>query len=289
MTACELCGGPLAARAVRGGLTVRECRRCRFAHLDAPGADGAADVYARYRTPAYFRFWGENSSGEVERQKRATAGWLLGRLEAARGGSRGRLLEVGCASGELLVEARARGWQVAGVELCEPMVARANRALGDGVVAALPFESATAAPGSLDALVLNDVLEHLPDLAAALAHARRLLAPTGILMICTPDLESWSARLMRGRWSHYKAEHLHYLSRTSLRTLLERAGFRLRHVGNAWKALSLAYVAEHFRVYADGPGARLLAGVTAHLPAPLRNLPVPLLTGNLLALAEPRG
>jgi SAM-dependent methyltransferase len=282
---CELCGGEPTSRAVLEGLTIRECRRCHLAHLDAL----PDDAYARYRTADYFRFWGDGNYDEVERQKRTSAAWLLARLEAARAGEKGRLLEVGCASGELLVEARARGWQVAGVELCAPMVERANRALGDGVVAALPFERAPAAPGSLDALVFNDVLEHLPDLGAALAHARRLLAPEGMLLVCTPDLESWSARLMRGRWSHFKAEHLHYLSRTSLSTLLVRAGFRVSHLGNQWKALSLAYVAEHFRVYADGAPARALLAVSARVPSLLRNLPVPLLTGNLLALATPHG
>ena len=282
---CELCGRGLTTRAVREGLTIRECRRCHLAHLVAL----PDDAYARYRTADYFRFWGEGSYDEVERQKRTSAAWLLSRLEAVRGGERGRLFEVGCASGELLVEARARGWQVAGVELCAPMVERANRALGDGVVAALPFEDAPCQAGSLDALVFNDVLEHLPDLEAALLHARRLLASAGTLVICTPDLESWSARLMRGRWSHFKAEHLHYLSRTSLTALLTRAGFRVQLVGNHWKALSLAYVAAHFRVYADGAPARALAAVSARVPSPLRNLPLPLLTGNLLALATPIG
>jgi hypothetical protein len=43
------------------------------------------------------------------------------------------------------------------------------------------------------------------------------------------------------------------------------------------------------RVYADGPSARVFARVAAHVPAPLCHLPVPLLTGNLLAVAVAQG
>jgi SAM-dependent methyltransferase len=275
---CVLCGGPLAARAVRGGLTVRECRACRLGRLD----ELPADAEARYRSADYFRFWPE----EVSAQKRRSGDWLIARLEAARSGARGRLLEVGCASGELLEAARARGWEVAGVELCAPMVERANERLGAGTVRAVSFDAAAAAPGSVDAIVFNDVLEHLPDLDAGLATARRALAPSGTLLVCAPDLESLSARVLGGRWPHYKAEHLHYLSKTSVRRLVERAGFRLLVLDDAWKTLSLAYIAEHFRVYADGPLARLLGGAIDRLPAPLKNAPLPLLSGNLLAIAQ---
>jgi SAM-dependent methyltransferase len=282
LSACPLCGGPLATRAVRGGLRVRFCRACSLGRL----AELPDDAYARYREAGYFQFWGEGVD-EVERQKRRSADLVLGPLEAARGGRRGLLLEAGCASGELLAAARDRGWQVTGVELCAPMVERANARLGEGVVRAVPFGADSAAPGSVDAIVMNDVLEHFPDLSRALADARALLRPDGTLLVCTPDLESLSSRLLGGRWPHYKAEHLHYLSRTSLAALLSRARFRLLRFAPAWKALSPEYIAEHFRVYAPGAAASALSAVTMRLPRALRRASLPLLSGNLLALAEP--
>lgn len=269
-------------RSVRGGLAVHECRACVLARL----AVQPADPFARYRSADYFEFWGPGSWHEIERQKRRSADLLLRRLEEVRDGRLGRLLEVGCASGELLAAARQRGWTVAGVELCAPMVARANVRLAAEVVREAPFDDHAAPGGSVDALVMNDVLEHLPDLDAALATARRLLASKGSLLICTPDLGSVSARMLGPRWPHYKSEHLHYLSRKSLTSYLERAGLHLDYAGDAWKALSPEYVAEHFRVYAAGTLSSLLRATVDKLPPLLRYASVPLLSGNLLAIAS---
>ena len=300
--ACSLCGGPMRARTVRSGLRVRRCDRCVIEHLE----DAPADPAALYRE-GYFRFWPDEPEA-VDRQKRTSASWLLDALESATGAPtkaggaggavsdprRGRLLEVGCAAGALLEVARARGWLVEGLELSPPMVARANERLAprgqeagaQPIVREQAFGPDVAAPRSLDAIVFNDVLEHLPDPARALADAHALLSDGGRLLVCTPDLESLSARLLGGRWPHYKLEHLHYFSRSSLRAMLSRAGFRLLLMKDAWKALSLAYVAEHFRVYADGAPARALESVVRRLPGPLKNTALPLVSGNLVAVAE---
>jgi hypothetical protein len=166
------------------------------------------------------------------------------------------------------------------------MVTRANVRLGEELVRAAPFDDRSAPAGSVDALVMNDVLEHLPDLDAALATARRLLASKGSLLICTPDLGSVSARVLGGRWPHFKSEHLHYLSKKSLTAYLARAGLQVDYAGDAWKALSPEYVAEHFRVYASGTLASLLRATVDRLPPLLRYASVPLLSGNLLAVAS---
>ncbi|MBI4511282.1 MAG: class I SAM-dependent methyltransferase [Deltaproteobacteria bacterium] len=287
MSTCDLCGGPLASRLVKGGLSVVACRPCKLARLSTNGQEQGDPVH-RYRTASYFEFWGDDHEATREQKKR-TAWHLLERLERARLGRRGRLLEVGCASGELLEVAIARGWDVAGVEPCVPMAKRANARLRSDVVQAVPFGEVACAAESADAVVFNDVLEHLPDLREALSAAHRLLARGGTVLVCTPDLESASARLMGPLWTHYKAEHLHYLSKTSMRRYIELSGFRLVSIEDAWKSLSPAYIAEHMRVYGSIPGVGIVASLVRLLPRTFRHAPIPLLTGNLLAIAEKPG
>jgi hypothetical protein len=81
--------------------------------------------------------------------------------------------------------------------------------------------------------VLADVLEHLPDPAAALRRASGWARPGGAILVSVPNVAHWQARLtlLRGRWPQedsgtFDASHLRWFTRDSLRTLLTGAGLR---------------------------------------------------------------
>ncbi len=99
-----------------------------------------------------------------------------------------RLLEVGVAYGAFLLAARARGMEVAGLELEDVLAERANAHLGPDTVRvgnaaeAWPFEE-----GAFDVIAMFDVLEHLESPSVGIANARRHLTPGGVLMMTTPN------------------------------------------------------------------------------------------------------
>lgn len=90
----------------------------------------------------------------------------------------GTALEVGVGTGVVLLGLAELGWQVAGVDVSEQMLAIARERLGDRVREAdakkLPFPD-----GSFDNVVFVHVLHLVGDLRAALAEAARVLAPGG--------------------------------------------------------------------------------------------------------------
>jgi hypothetical protein len=76
-------------------------------------------------------------------------------------------------------------------------------------------------------ITLLDVLEHVVDPDAFLTALEALLTEDGWLVIVTPDVDSWAARLMRGKWWHYRSAHLNFFNLRSLSCLLEKHGLAI--------------------------------------------------------------
>lgn len=152
----------------------------------------------------------------------------------------GRLLEIGCACGFLLVAARERGFRVRGIEMSAWASQYARDTYGLDVhtgtleAAALPAES-------VDVVVMADVIEHLFDPAATLREIRRILAPGGRLLLLTPDVGSLLARLAGPRWWGLLDDHYYYFSRQTLRRLLEREGFAVERIRALGRVFPLAH------------------------------------------------
>jgi len=147
---------------------------------------------------------------------------VLAELESFGGG--GRLLDVGCATGDFLVTARELGWQPVGVELSGHAAAVARRPGLDVRVGTLA--EANFAPSSFDAVTMLDVIEHLSDPLAELRQVHRVLRPGGILCVETPNWDSVYRRLLGRRWAALQPRlHLLYFDRRTASEMLRRAGF----------------------------------------------------------------
>jgi 2-polyprenyl-3-methyl-5-hydroxy-6-metoxy-1,4-benzoquinol methylase len=138
----------------------------------------------------------------------------------------GSLLDVGCATGELLIAARDRGWRVHGVEV-SPYAASVASGRGLDVTIGLLRESHLS-EGSFDAITLLDVIEHLEDPIAELTEMHRLLRPGGVLCIEAPNWGSVYRLLLGRRWAALQPRlHISYFDAQSLGTLLKRTGFEV--------------------------------------------------------------
>lgn len=108
---------------------------------------------------------------------------LLDRL-AALAPAGGRLLDVGSGPGFLLAQAAAAGFAAEGIE----PDANVHPDQAGGAKVRRGFFPQVLEPGErFDVIVFNDVLEHIPDLAGALAASFERLTPGGILCLNCPD------------------------------------------------------------------------------------------------------
>ncbi len=231
---CIICGSrPSRAFLNTPELQVYKCELC--------GIGFQRDFAVTDYSANYYDAWWSDEKGErdhVRMLKENSASWILRELQAYLGPGKS-ILEIGCAFGFFLRVARQRGYRASGLEISN--AAEEARAEGFEVYDG-PIEKLSGRGVIFDAVVMSDVLEHLEDPQAALDVIKSLLAPNGILVITTPDLRSFSAKLLGSKWPHFKKEHLYYFSRRGLRRLLEKQGWRVEMIKTAWKSISVAYL-----------------------------------------------
>ncbi|MGB7769081.1 MAG: class I SAM-dependent methyltransferase [Verrucomicrobiia bacterium] len=137
-----------------------------------------------------------------------------------------RLLDLGCGNGHFLVEMRAGGWEAYGldpdaraVEACR----KAGLQVRLGMLAEDSFSDDFFA-----AITLNHVIEHLHDPPATLRLCFKFLQPGGVLWIATPNLNALGHTKFGRNWFALDPpRHLILFTPASLRTALERAGFKV--------------------------------------------------------------
>ncbi len=142
-------------------------------------------------------------------------------------GRAARVLDIGCATGALLASLRDEGWDCAGVEVCVPAADYGRERFGLDIRPTV-LEKAGFAPGSFDLIHASHLIEHLNEPGAFLACARNLLASGGRILITTPNISGFQARLLGSRWRSAIHDHLFLFSRRSLARLLSESGFRIR-------------------------------------------------------------
>jgi len=146
--------------------------------------------------------------------------WRKGKAKGA-----GRLLDVGCGTGEFLEAVRRGGWQVEGVERDENASAWARESLG------IPVETGSVdtlqtTSGLFDVITLWHVLEHLYDPGAAVRKIRDLLANDGYVLIALPNVGGLDSRVYGANWIALDTpRHVNHFSPTTLTRLLTEAGF----------------------------------------------------------------
>lgn len=139
----------------------------------------------------------------------------------------GRLCDFGCGNGRLLVRA-SRYFAVTGVDISAQMAASASRKLPGAEIVVSPITEAPLPRDSFDAITMQSYLEHEQDPLIALAAARGALRPGGVVVLKTPNYQSWNRRWRGWKWCGFRfPDHCNYFVPKTLRLALETAGFEV--------------------------------------------------------------
>ena len=232
------------------------CRRCGLVYVaPRPNHDDVVGIYTAVKDPLYV----------AERAGRVlTFEHHLRPMERFTGPADGRrLLDVGAYTGVFVEIASDHGWNAWGVEPSAWAVAEARSQGLQMVLGTLEDadvgEGGPLAHGSFSVVTMWDVIEHVADPLATLQAAWHALKPGGYLVVHTMDLDSFFARLMGSRWPWFMEMHLTYFTRSTLRHMLEAAGFTVFWMGAQGRYLHAGYLASRVTaLFRRSPVTRLL-------------------------------
>ncbi len=158
-------------------------------------------------------------------------------------------LDIGCAFGDSLEAAaefniaEIQGVEVAGLA-CEKA-----REKGFSVFQGTLTETAPLL-ATYDLIMLSDIVEHLDDPKGFIIQCHELLNENGIVMIHTPNVESWSARFLGKKWYHLKQhEHIAFFSPATIRKLAEENGFAVVSIERSKSYLSISAIVRRLKIY----------------------------------------
>ena len=139
---------------------------------------------------------------------------------------KGRILDIGAGTGEFLSVAKNDGWQTIGLEPSDRAKAIAKNKGVSFVENTSELENQ-----SFDVISMWHVLEHVPDLDKQIKELKRLLKPTGTLIIAVPNFKSFDAKYYGKFWAAFDVPiHFWHFSKTAIKLLFEKEGMKLEKV-----------------------------------------------------------
>ncbi|UCB56940.1 MAG: glycosyltransferase [Candidatus Omnitrophota bacterium] len=240
---CIVCDGRAFAHTIYGGYryenriySIVKCSGCGFMFLNPLPTKETLDNI--YKGDDYFDNYYATASGiksytEAMADSAGCDKDVIGIIKKYK--ESGRLLDVGCAGGHFLTNARSSGFEVSGVEPNQKMAEYARDALRLNVVCGT-LEDIKFDENCFDVIHAGDVLEHIPALKKNIEIIKGLLADEGILIVNQPLMYNKSLfnlflktnmLLKKNRYSLNPPSHLWEFNSITLKTFLKNMGFEI--------------------------------------------------------------
>ena len=148
------------------------------------------------------------------------------RLRGRNDNKKNKLLDIGCAMGVLLEEARDVGFAVEGIDLSQDAVNYCNKhklKTYNGTV----YTAKQLHENSYDVITAFQIIEHEREPLKMMNRVNKLLKKGGMVVLATPNYGGFWRKVMGKRWFGFAhPEHVVLFNFESMRTLLEKSGFR---------------------------------------------------------------
>ena len=279
ITACPVCSSGSIQPVVtlqdysvsRETFEIWECAQCSFRFTQNIPDQTAIAPY--YKSENYISH-SDTNKGFINRLyhivRRYTLGSKRNLLKKENAGQSGRLLDVGAGTGAFLLEMKAAGWDITGLE--PDMDARKLAQQKTGLSLYDPDTLFQLPASTFDIITLWHVLEHVHALHAYLDQFHTILKQDGTLLIAVPNYCSEDANHYQQYWAAYDVpRHLYHFSPKSMRTLMENHGFSVQRLQPMWfDSFYVSMLSETYRKGRSNLPAAFWQGLKSNLSA-MRN------------------
>lgn len=223
-----------------------KCNNCSLEFINSqPNNEVLSNIYTENYYKAWWISWYQENE-IIKEMKKNTFNLRL--TEIIKYKKTWKILDIWCATGFFLEKAQELWFNPYWIELSEYSSKIAKSKFWEDKIYNWTVETANFENKFFDIICMSDLMEHVTNPIDVINKCYNLLTDDGIIMIMTPDTNSFTAKFMWKYWSQYKLEHLFYFNKTSLLILLWNKFIILNDM-KAYKFLNLNYFYTQFIVY----------------------------------------
>lgn len=142
---------------------------------------------------------------------------------------KGKILDIGCGTGEVLNYFNQKGWETLGIEPAETPRNFAVTNYGLSVFDESHLNNLQSA--SFDIITMWHVLEHVSELNERISQVKRILKNDGTLFIAVPNSKSWDAGHYKNFWAAWDLpRHLYHFSTISMTNLMTKHSLSIEKI-----------------------------------------------------------
>lgn len=237
------------------GYRLLHCTNCGVFRNDPPPVskpEESSDFYTSY----YKEKKTYGNAGVTPKTKNSRF-WKVAKKEGIAINPDGVVLDLGCGDGDLCNELKQNGWgKVIGTDVSKVRIGNAKTRYPDIDFYDTPIEQTSIEKESIDLIIMDNVIEHIPEPVEFIEAVTPYLKKDGKLVLITPNMESGNFKLLGKKWTPELCPHAHVYLFTvnSINKMGEQASYKVTGSGNF--KLKLAGIGTLIkRLFTSGPKA----------------------------------
>ncbi|MDN4165591.1 class I SAM-dependent methyltransferase [Cytophagales bacterium LB-30] len=203
-----------------------ECKNCGFKFTNPRPDEQSIGKY--YESEEYISHT-DKAQGFIQQVYKLVRGITLYRKYRliSKLVAKGKILDIGCGTGDFLTQFKDRNWEVRGVEKSTKSRAIAIEKNGN----IISEDLSQIEDQGYDVITLWHVLEHIHTLNETLTRIRKLVKKDGYIVIAVPNEASFDAKHYGEHWAAYDVpRHLYHFNQKTLKEIAKKNKLKVKKI-----------------------------------------------------------